>query len=849
VSGAKILVVANPYEAARIQGWLEGSTLPIARPVRVGDGSDDTLGEFAADPADVVVLSCALEAGDALALAGALRLEGPRELKVILVGDERGPVRTALDAVDFGADRFLRRPLAEKALVFAVRSCLAPSASAGNVAGGLGLGALGGASARDAMSALGELERVRLPAEAAAAAVSGRSNGPAAAAPVAAAAPAAAAPAAAAPAPVPVAPAATPSEPIGGLAAAAVAAPAGALAARLESVTQSMLDEFLTEAVTRTVDAAVGAGVMVAVEYVAEPQDAAAEELSPPSRTGDFLAPPGIAAASATSSADAPTLDDMVVPPPLVPPRPAETAEISHDEASAPPWREPTLILSDGGASAASRAASADASMAIARITPVPVAVAAVPTAPEPALPGTGDTPPPEPPAPAGTLARELRRTMSAIEKRLFGDEGGATSADAPDEPADADADIDLDKIGVSTVPGFVEELSSLPRAPAMAPTLTETGVDDGTLTGAPAARPATTVRVDLAGEDIAAFFARLFREGWSGRVALRRGEAHKSVYLDGGRAVFATSNLPHDRMGDLLYREGKITREQHARSREIVAETGRRMGEILVELGFLKRRELLPAVRRHVEDIFYSLFAWEDGEATLEPGDAAQDEKIRLATHPTALVFEGIRRKYGAARLLARLGPPETIVAPLKRDDVTSALAEADLSLEERAAADLFDGRRSLADAAAATRLDPLVIAQLAYSLVVLGLARAHDRGGRDTDSGARTTVPPPPGVAPSVAASADVAIDRERVLAKHQLVLDADYFAVLGVRRDATAFEIKRAYEAARRDYAAEGFPAELARELAQPLAEIGAVLDEAYRVLRDGRVREQYLANLRE
>ena len=83
----------------------------------------------------------------------------------------------------------------------------------------------------------------------------------------------------------------------------------------------------------------------------------------------------------------------------------------------------------------------------------------------------------------------------------------------------------------------------------------------------------------------------------------------------------------------------------------------------------------------------------------------------------------------------------------------------------------------------------------------------------------------------------------------ARWRLVAESDYFALLGVRRDATAFEIRRAYQAARRDFAAEGFPAELRRELALELDEISAVLDEAYRVLRDDRLRQAYLANLVE
>ena len=67
------------------------------------------------------------------------------------------------------------------------------------------------------------------------------------------------------------------------------------------------------------------------------------------------------------------------------------------------------------------------------------------------------------------------------------------------------------------------------------------------------------------------------------------------------------------------------------------------------------------------------------------------------------------------------------------------------------------------------------------------------------------------------------DLAIDRERVRARWQLVTEADYFALLGVRRDATGFEIRRAYQSARRDFAADCFPNDLRRELARELDDI--------------------------
>src|SRR5205807_6840165 len=111
---------------------------------------------------------------------------------------------------------------------------------------------------------------------------------------------------------------------------------------------------------------------------------------------------------------------------------------------------------------------------------------------------------------------------------------------------------------------------------------------------------------------DAPMLLARMFAQGSTGRVAFRRDAIEKVVYCDQGRPVFASSNEPGDRMGELLVREGKITASQYERCQNVVAESGRRMGEILVDFGYLKRRELLPAVRRHVEDILYSLFGWD---------------------------------------------------------------------------------------------------------------------------------------------------------------------------------------------------------------------------------------------
>jgi hypothetical protein len=82
-----------------------------------------------------------------------------------------------------------------------------------------------------------------------------------------------------------------------------------------------------------------------------------------------------------------------------------------------------------------------------------------------------------------------------------------------------------------------------------------------------------------------------------------------------------------------------------------------------------------------------------------------------------------------------------------------------------------------------------------------------------------------------------------RAKILARRALVDDGDYFAVLGVPRAATGYDIRRSYVELRRQFD----PAEVMRQgtvdLRDDLDTILEVLDEAYEILRDQQRRERY------
>jgi len=89
--------------------------------VLVSSGGDDTIDLFAARRAAVVVLTASLQVGDTRSLIVTLRAMVARgEVAIVVIGDDTGPIRTALDALELAPDRFVTRPLSPKALRFAV---------------------------------------------------------------------------------------------------------------------------------------------------------------------------------------------------------------------------------------------------------------------------------------------------------------------------------------------------------------------------------------------------------------------------------------------------------------------------------------------------------------------------------------------------------------------------------------------------------------------------------------------------------------------------------------------------------------------------------------------------------
>jgi DNA-binding response OmpR family regulator len=181
-----------------------------------------------------------------------------------------------------------------------------------------------------------------------------------------------------------------------------------------------------------------------------------------------------------------------------------------------------------------------------------------------------------------------------------------------------------------------------------------------------------------------------------TGELTLQKGKVKKTVFFERGSPCFAISNLVTDRFGPFLVRVGKITQQQLELSHAAADKTGRRTGDVLVEMGLLKETEKLYYVAQQVKAIVYSVFGWEEGDWRLHFADRAAKEAIKIDLHPANLITRGVKKLYKPERLYRLLSPEDRLVPS---QQPAYGLHEVEL---ERWEADLLprvDGTRTVAE------------------------------------------------------------------------------------------------------------------------------------------------------
>jgi hypothetical protein len=246
------------------------------------------------------------------------------------------------------------------------------------------------------------------------------------------------------------------------------------------------------------------------------------------------------------------------------------------------------------------------------------------------------------------------------------------------------------------------------------------------------------TIRGDIETSSIPELLRSLLSSGETGLLTVRNGDSTKTISIDRGRIVYASSNNLDERLGEYLLVRGKLTVRQFLEASKLIRpET--RLGAILIELNALGADELMPAVEQQVREILMELFTWTRGDYELVIRELDPEGLVLLNMSTENLILEGIRRSRAWSQVTRAIGEIGTVFVPTGNTEV---LYKLDLTAEEQEILDHVNGRATVEHICDVSYLSNFETCRILWALQVLGVIRkglSDDAAALDADDAER--------------------------------------------------------------------------------------------------------------
>lgn len=328
---------------------------------------------------------------------------------------------------------------------------------------------------------------------------------------------------------------------------------------------------------------------------------------------------------------------------------------------------------------------------------------------------------------------------------------------------------------------------------------------------------------------DAIAALATAVRMRFSGAVAFEAEGGIRRVVLREGDFSTAASSLRSESLLSYLVQSGNLRAEVEAQLGHRVPSLGRHAGAALVAAGHLAQDELWSVLRAHAEFVIGRIAAIDAGVAGFEsevPARLRAEPAVFGGATGAEILIETLRRVVEPEQALERLGGPRI---ELRKADHYDLVDECALSAQERA---LVDSMQHVPLGEALSSAQGPEFACVLYALQQLRVLEAVPGARRRAE----------PKAAPKRDRLDDEAL-RAAILNRRRLIDQGDYFAVLGVSREATGYDIKAAYLNLRRQFEPSKALTSATLDLKEDIELVLEVVVEAYEILSDQLRRDRY------
>lgn len=216
-----------------------------------------------------------------------------------------------------------------------------------------------------------------------------------------------------------------------------------------------------------------------------------------------------------------------------------------------------------------------------------------------------------------------------------------------------------------------------------------------------------------------------------TGALVVRRSDREKRVYFHAGEVVGCLSTNPAEFYGQHLLVNGFLDQGQLLRALSQSTLTGRRLGAVLQELGFLTPELIQQTLRRQIEDLVCDVFLWDRGVFYFQSEMPPEEEILPEPIHTVALALEGSRWVDEHARIRSVLVHDNVVLAR------GAGWPGEELAPLERRIGAAVDGERTLGELYRAIRGSYFRFLEAAFQLCVasvLDIASVGEEGERGT-------------------------------------------------------------------------------------------------------------------
>jgi len=132
-----------------------------------------------------------------------------------------------------------------------------------------------------------------------------------------------------------------------------------------------------------------------------------------------------------------------------------------------------------------------------------------------------------------------------------------------------------------------------------------------------------------------------------SGTLILTKEDAKGYICFRNGNIYFATHTYKKPLLGQLLLKSNLITERalEEALDAQKTTRRGERLGNILVEMGYIRREALESIVRDQIKEFVFNLLLWTDGDFEFDSSMNFAEEDIGLSMSTEDLMLENERR------------------------------------------------------------------------------------------------------------------------------------------------------------------------------------------------------------